>query len=99
MANVKWRTKSLPLAEWSALQMDIGNLQMATGSPPNLAMFMVGGPGEPESAIYITGPGIEAIEGRSPGAWEDAEAPSGKDVALLVGEGDPWSYFGIAKSA
>lgn len=99
MAKLIWRTKSLPLEEWSALQAQFANLQMATGAPPNLAMFMVSQPGQPESAIFITGPGIETIEGRSPGGWEDADAPSGKGVALLVGEGDPWAYFGIEKAA
>jgi len=96
MANI-WRKKSLTLAEWSALQNDFANLQMVTGAPANLAMFVKGQAGEPTDDIYITGPGIEAIEARSPGGWEDADAPSGNGVSLLVGEGDPWSLFGINK--
>ena len=97
--NGNWRTKSLPLVEWAALQDHFADFQMAAGAPPNLAMFVKNQPGDPESAIYITGPGIAAIEALSPGAWEDTEAPSGDGVALLVGEGDPWAYFGIGKPA
>jgi hypothetical protein len=91
--------KSLPLEQWTALQEHFARLLMATGAPPNLAMFSVHRAGQPESAIYITGPGIEAIESRSPGGWQDADAPSGNGVALLVGQGDPWTYFGIEKPA
>lgn len=96
MAN-NWRKKSLSLAEWSALQNDFANLQMVTGAPANLAMFVVGAAGDQSDDIYITGPGIEAIEAQSPSGWEDADAPSGSSVSLLVGEGDPWSLFGINK--
>ena len=92
-----WRKKSLALAEWSALQGDFANLQMAKGAPANLAMFIKGEPGGAKDEIYITGPGIEAIEARSPCGWEDVDAPSGNGVALLVGQGDPWSLFGINK--
>jgi len=99
MANVNWRAKSLHLAEWAALQEHFANLQMVTGAPPNLAMFTKSQSGNPESIIYLTGSGIEAIEAQSPGGWENSEPPSGKGVALLIGEGDPWSYFGIEKPA
>lgn len=94
---IGWRKKTLRLAEWSALQNDFANLQMVTDTPANLAMFAVGQAGDPTDDIYITGPGIEAIEARSPGGWEDSDAPSGSGVSLLVGEGDPWSLFGINK--
>jgi hypothetical protein len=98
MSKVNWRMKSLPLDEWSMLQEDFGDLQMATGAPSDLAMFVVNHPRGSESDIYITGPGIEVIERRSPGGWKDAGPPSGKGVALLVGEGDPWAFFGIEKT-
>ncbi|HVJ03300.1 MAG TPA: hypothetical protein VM662_14040 [Sphingomonas sp.] len=94
-----WRVKSLPLAEWAALQEHFGTLQLAQGGPENLAMFAKGSAGDPETAIYITGPGIAAIEALSPGGWQDSGAPSGDDVALLVGAGDPWAYFRIEKPA
>lgn len=97
MATVNWRTKSLPLAEWAALREAFADLQMATGAPANLAMFSKSKPGEPIAAIYITGPGIDAIEALSPGGWQDTAAPSGDGVALLVGTSDPWEQFGIAK--
>lgn len=97
MATGNWRKKSLPLAEWAALQNAFANLQMATGAPTNLAMFSKSEPGEPLTAIYITGPGIDAIEARSPGGWQDTTPPLGDGVALLVGAGDPWEHFGIAK--
>lgn len=96
MAN-GWRKKVLTLAEWSALQNDFANLQILAGAPANLAMFVKGHAGDPASDIYITGPGIEEIEARSPSGWEDADAPSGEGVSLLVGEGDPWAHFGIEK--
>lgn len=96
MAN-NWRKKSLTLAEWLMLQKDFENLQMATGAAANLAMFAKGQAGDPTHDIYITGPGIEAIEARHPGGWEASDAPSGDDVSLLVGEGDQWSLFGINK--
>jgi hypothetical protein len=95
MAN--WRLKSLPLAEWAALQDQFGSLQLAQGGPESLAMFAKGNAGDPEMAIYITGPGIAAIEALSPGGWQDSGAPSGTGVSLLVGAGDPWAYFGIEK--
>lgn len=97
MATGNWRMKSLPLAEWAALQESFADLQMATGAPATLAMFSKSEPGEPLTAIFITGPGIDAIEARSPGGWQDTSAPSGDGVALLVGAGDPWEQFGIAK--
>lgn len=97
MAMGNWRTKSLPLAEWTALQEAFADLQIAMGAPPNLAMFAKLEPGEPLTAIYITGAGIHAIEARSPDGWRDAAAPSGDGVALLVGAGDPWEQFGITK--
>lgn len=97
MATGNWRMKSLPLAEWVVLQDAFERLQMATGGHGNLAMFSKSKPGRPLTAIYITGPGIEAIEARSPGDWQDTAAPSGDGVALLVGAGDPWEQFGIAK--
>ncbi len=95
--DMVWRTKSLPLAEWAALQDHFGNLMVASGGPENLAMFSKSEPGQAESEIYITGPGIGAIEALSLGGWEDSAAPSGDNVALLVGSGDPWTLFGIEK--
>jgi len=70
---------------------------MATGTPADLAMFVKRQPGDAAGEVYMTGQGIEAIEARSPGGWEDAEAPSGAGVTLLIGEGDPWSLLGISK--
>ncbi|NIJ18644.1 hypothetical protein FHS95_000313 [Sphingomonas naasensis] len=95
--DMLWRTKSLPLAEWAALQGHFGNLMVASGGPESLAMFMKSEPGQAESEIYITGPGTSAIEALSPGGWEDSAAPAGENVALLVGSGDPWRFFGIEK--
>ena len=40
---------------------------------------------------------IEAIEAKSPGGWVESSAPSGGNLALLVGAGDPWEFFGIEK--
>jgi len=61
---------------------------IASGGPESLAMFSKSEPGQVESEIYITGLGIDAIEALSPGGWEDSAAPSGDNVALLVGSGD-----------
>lgn len=97
MPNTMWRVKKLPLAQWSVLQDHFGELQLATGAPENLAMFAVGEPGSTNPTIYLTGPGIAVIEALSPGGWEDALPPSGEDVALLVGAGDPWTLFAINK--
>lgn len=85
----------LPLSEWAVLQQHFGDFQLATGGPENLAMFIQDDAGDDESAIYITGPGIQAIEAHSPGGWQDSKAPSGPGISLLVGAGDPWKYFGI----
>ena len=90
-----WRTKSLPLAEWAVLQDHFGNLMVASDGPESLAMFIKSEPGEVQSDIYITGPGIGAIEALSPGGWEDSAKPEGGNVALLVGSGNPWGFFGI----
>lgn len=92
-----WRKKSLPLAEWSALQDAFANLQMIRGGPENLAMFAKDEAGSDLSEIYITGPGIAAVEAHSPGGWEDSTAPSGENLSLLVGAGDPWEYFRIVR--
>lgn len=81
----------------AALQGHFGNLMVASGGPESLAMFMKSEPGQAESQIYITGPGTSAIEALSPGGWEDSAAPAGENVALLVGSGDPWRFFGIEK--
>ena len=99
MENANWRTKLLPLAEWSVLQEHFGKLIMLAGAPANMAMFLKDQAGDPEAAIYMTGPGIAAIEALSPGGWTDSAAPSGQGVKLLVAEGDPWTYFGIEKPA
>lgn len=96
--TTNWRKKLLLHTEWSALQDAFANLQMVTGAPANLAMFVKGQPGNQASEIYITGPGIEVIEAQSPGGWENTGAPSGSDVSLLVGTDDPWSLFGISKA-
>lgn len=93
MAN--WRTKSMPLAAWVPMQEHFGDLQLSLGGPDNLAMFSKTTPGDPLTSIFITGPGIEAIEAISPGGWQDSSAPSGEGVALLVGAGNAWEYFGI----
>jgi hypothetical protein len=97
MTTGNWRTKSLPLAEWAALQERFAVLQIATGAPAALAMFSKSEPGELLTEIFITGQGIDAIEASSPGGWQDTSAPSGDGVALLVGAGDPRQQFGIAK--
>lgn len=97
MVNTIWRAKRLPLSEWATLQEQFGKFQIATGAPENLAMFAKDIPGSADSMIYIIGPGIGTIEALSPGGWEDTNAPSGKGVALLVGSGDPWTFYGIDK--
>lgn len=97
MAN--WRAKYLSLAEWSELQEQFEALQLAAGGPENLAMFAKSALGSTSSTIYLTGPGIAAIEALSPDGWADAEMPSGEGVSLLVGSGDPWSLIGIDKPA
>lgn len=94
-----WRTKTMPNDEWAALREHFEHWQMVSGAPPNLAMFLKRPAGEPEGTVYMTGAGIDGIEARSPGVWKDSEAPSGPDVMLLVGEGDPWKYFSIEKPA
>lgn len=97
MAN-NWRKKAIPMGEHPALRDAFGDLQLMGGGSLDLAMFFTGKISDPTIEIYITGPGIEAIEARSPGGWEDAGPPSGDNVTLLVGNGDPWSRFGIEKS-
>jgi hypothetical protein len=95
MPNVKWRAKTLPLEQWTTLQNSFGDFQLAAGCPVDLAMFSVNNPGSNDSTIYLVGPGIAAIEALSPGGWEDAEAPSSKGTALLVGTGNSRAYFGL----
>jgi hypothetical protein len=90
----RWRRKSMPLEEWGPLVERFGELYVAEGGNPNLAMFMKG-PDKYNQEIYMTGPNIELIEHHSPGGWEDSEAPSGSGVALLVGSSDSWERFGI----
>lgn len=92
-----WRVKSLPLTEWVNLQEAFGDLQMKTGGPESLAMFGNSLPGSDLSQIFIIGPGIDIIEALSPGGWQDAPIPTGCNLALLVGSGDPWEYFQIPK--
>lgn len=92
-----WRMKILPLNEWGVLQKHFGKLQIASGGDPSLAMFMKGRLSEPEAEIYLTGPGIDAIERLSPGGWEDAPAPTGENIVPLVYDGDPWANFRIEK--
>ena len=90
-----WRTKTLALGEWTALQQQFEVMQLAVGAPEHLAMFAKSDPGETGAQIFITGPGINVIEAASPGGWVDSGPPSGGGVSLLVGSGDPWTYFGI----
>lgn len=90
-----WRMKMLPAAEWRTLQKTFGARQLAMGDPPDLAMFMNGPAGGAEAAIFITGPGIDAIEALSPGGWHGAKAPSGKGVELLVGDEASWDRLGV----
>lgn len=92
-----WRKKMMPHAEWSALQDRFGEFQMSNGGNPNLALFAQSEAGEELTAIYMTGPGIDLLERVFPGGWEDAPAPSGEGVSLLVGAGDPWERFGIKR--
>jgi hypothetical protein len=92
-----WRVKVLSTAEWLALQNAFEALKLAAGDNPSLAMFMDGRASDPEAAIYITGPGIAAIEARSPGGWQDAKTPSGPGVKLLVGDAASWDHLGVKK--
>lgn len=91
----KWRMKSMGVDEWAPLQDRFGELQIASGGDPDLAMFMKRETGSARTEIYLTGPNIEVIEQLSPGGWRDSDAPSGKGVGLLVGANDPWERFGI----
>lgn len=92
-----WRKRMMPLAEWSTLQERFGELQMERRGDPDLALFIQDSPGDDLSAIYMTGPGIDLIERLFPGDWQDAEAPNGKGVSLLVGTAGSWEHFGLAK--
>lgn len=94
-----WRKKRMTVEEWGALQDRFGELQMLIRGNPDLAMFSEHVPGDVEETIFITGPGIEAIEAYSPGGWDDSERPSGTHLSLLVGSGDPWQHFGIEPPA
>jgi len=93
-----WRKKLMPLAEWSVFQERFGEVQLATGADPDLAMFSNGHPADELTEIYIHGPQVELLERFSPGGWENSEKPSGPHVALLVGSGNPWERFGIDKT-
>jgi len=94
---VVWRRKLLSFQDSVNLQSYFADFQIAMGSPANLAMFTSSQAGDEKSMTYITGPQIAAVEGESPGGWEDCGPPAGPNVALLIGEGDPWVYFGIPK--
>jgi hypothetical protein len=93
-----WRTKRLVLQDWTQLQERFGELQTRLGGPENLAMFSKSHAGDADAAIFITGTGIETIEAFSPNGWEDSGPPRGQGVALLVGAGDPWTYFAIERN-
>lgn len=93
----RWRKKLMPLAEWAQLQERFGDLQMVLRGHPDLAMFCKSQPGDELSAIYITGPHLDAIEGFSPGGWEDSEKPSGEGVALLVGTAESWERLRVSR--
>ena len=94
----EWVRKEMPLAEWAQLQERFGALRMAMGGDEDLAMFIDGQPGRGSATVYVTGPDLGTIEQLAPGGWESSGAPSGPNVSLLVGAGDPWARFGIAKS-
>lgn len=93
-----WRKRTMSVAESFNLQNYFGELQIALGGPPELAMFCSSVPGEDMTTVYITGPNIVAVEGEFPGVWENSDKPSGANVALLVGAGDPWELFNITKA-
>nr|NUR37121.1 hypothetical protein [Sphingomonas sp.] len=63
----------------------------------DLALFVRRPPATRHEQIYITGPKIELVERVSPGGWRDSGAPSGADVALVVGTPECWPDLGTAK--
>lgn len=92
-----WRMKLMSLDEWSSLQEKFGEFQLMMKGHPDLAMFSKGKAADDLTEIYITGPKIELMERFSPGDWQDAEAPAGEGVALLVGTVDSWERLGVTK--
>jgi hypothetical protein len=83
------------LEEWQPFQDRFGQHQLLHLGDPDVAMFSQSHPGDDLSAIYIHGPGLDAVEGSSPGGWDDSSPPSGKNVVLLVGAAGAFERFGI----
>lgn len=88
-----WRKRTMTVAESFNLQNYFGDLQLALGGPPELALFCSSTPGEDVTTVFITGPNLVAVEGEFPGAWENSDKPSGDNVSLLVGPGDAFERF------
>lgn len=90
-----WRKKMMPLSEWEAFQRRFGDIQLAMQGDPSLALFVQGQLGDKLSAIFMTGPDLQALEMLSPGGWEDSSAPSGAGISLLVGTADSWKLHQV----
>lgn len=89
-----WRRKLMPVSEWGQFQQLFGEFQLLyCRGDPALALFVNRRGHSALDEIYITGPKLDIIERLSPGGWEDAPAPSGKGVLLLVGSAETWAHL------
>lgn len=88
----QWRMKLMSASESAQFRLlFVEFTRLYCKDAPDLALFARRPAGARHDEVYITGPKIELVERVAPGGWRDSGAPSGGDVALLVGTPEYWT--------
>lgn len=88
----------MPVSEWARFQQLFGEFQLLyCRGDPDLALFVKQQPRATLDEVYITGPKLDVIERLSPGGWDDAQAPAGEGLLLLVGTPGSWAHLGVSR--
>ena len=93
-----WRMKLMTVTEWAHFQQLFGEFQLLySRGNRDLALFVKQKAGSAPDEVYITGPDLDIIERLSPGGWEDADAPAGEGLLMLVGTPESWAHLGVSR--
>lgn len=92
---MSWRVKRMSVADWGSFQDEFEQLFDAMKADPEMALFSQREPGDDHVRLFITNQNADLVERLSPNGWEDSDKPTGKGIALLVGNGDPAGKFSI----
>lgn len=93
-----FRSKQMPLAQWSAFQEQFSHLFTTTfHGDRGMAMFIESHGEGGLDTVLIPDQNASLIEALSPGGWSDCLDAGERKWSLLVGNADAWSDLGLPK--